>query len=187
MNLKLKKSNNQIYIVDVDAEIVEGDIFAKPNLTELFKCSLQDIESKRYNPNNMGMIKVITTPEQIDIDNLWEKYLEALADEYATKMEGKGYIDSTKSYKSYLQAKQETCFSSMDLIEAVSVNLNSVYKGISIVNHVKLSKIPECGVEIKMEEYKLLCGRDKDGNILYDRAIRPKLTNNKVTITTIIL
>lgn len=124
-------------------------------------------------PNNQIYIvdvndKVISTLEQIDIDNLWDKYLEALAEnkkitaEFKTPLNSKEVDIYTEGFKEgYIQAKKETCFDVKDLnmMYFAALGHNDFNE---FVLKLKIMKIPECKVEIKQ-------------------------TNNKVTITKIIL
>ena len=183
MKLKLKKIENKIYIVDAE----------------------------------VGFYNIpIAIPEQIDIDNLFDKYLEALAgSKYPISKGGLMWMPSTADIttankkEGYLQAKKETCFELEDIVKASQFGANWTYdsKGVFdskereryvkdtmiFIQQLKISKIPECEVEIEMEsvlersEYGM-----PNSNLLhcFPQGIfvsKPKLTDNKVTITKIIL
>lgn len=205
MNLKLKKVNNQIYIVDVDAEInsISSDnLFYNHKLNNIEMTSHLHItvsEPTILEYANDCLYKVIATTEQIDIDNLWDKYLEALAEkEYPILKEGSVWMSSFVEFakldrqKAYIKAKKETSFSESDMIKIFCDGFitegidSSKFKTLSEyalfqIQQVKLSKIPdECGVEVEMQ--------NATGSALLDGFIpMPKLTKDKVTITKIIL
>lgn len=174
MTLKLNKINNQIYIVDVEGEIQIGDLFYLEDAEIVIKY----IDS---NPAKEA-IKVIATPEQIDIDNLFEKWVEALAEKAEQTLPEKvlplyraGIMDG------YIQAKKETCWSDADIKLAHLWGLAGGME--NYLQKLKLSKIPECEVELEMEQ-----SNNKPGtHYAVETKYKPKLTNNKVTVTKLTL
>lgn len=212
-NYKLKKANNQIYIVDVGAEINPNDLFITENNQALIceKVYMTLIYSQNdYGRNKNGCFKVKVTPEQIDIDNLWDKYLEALwiKNWEIVNNKSRGGVNPYAYRLGYLQAKKETSFSESDLLfisekmylfdpnygetenEEDNISFEDRFK--RDIQKLKLSKIPECEVEVETEDY---CQLLKTTDIVYcskcqnvnTKCKRLKLYDNKVTITKLIL
>lgn len=195
MNLKLKKANNQIYIVDVDAEIKSGNKFHYKHFGEdIIGIANENTDLVNLNNPDNYFNKLIAPPEQIDIDNLWDKYLEALAEkeslEWFNKSEFRSDIkaDYYSFKEGYLQAKKETYFNESDLRN--TINALNVYKEEhknsfnvtkwfnSHLQQLKVSKIPECGVELEKEEYI----EENTGSEFKWVNKRPKFTNEKINI-----
>lgn len=201
MKLKLKKISNLLYIIDVEAEIKEGDLFLDKSF------GISKARWNTYEPSPKTQWKVIATPDQIDIDNIFEKWLEALAEKYAVDYFGKKYLLRSdvnrellwkiKSVKdSYFQAKKETPFSEIEIKNAF---IQGKFEGINMlmnedkeyIQQLKASKIPECEVELEMENYcgsPLTTERCPKCIDICDRAyLKPKFAEGKVTVTKILL
>lgn len=176
MNLKLKKVNNQIYIVDVDAKVNRGDVVYNTVSKEIY--TFQEIYVDYEH-------KVIATPEQIDIDNLYDKYLEALAEKVYPDREKDGFQHdfNAEIRQSYLQSKKEASFTESDVKDAYENILRCDEKFCEnfkkFIQQLKVSKITdECGVVVEVET------KDEPsyvfGNFIYKT--KTKLTNGKIII-----
>lgn len=204
MKLKIIKLNSELYIIDVEAKIKEGDLIfwkdpdSETNFLHVIKKFTDNTHIQIPSSNEFGYgdwnleyaYKVIATPEQLDINNLFEKWLEIEAYKTTEKETGNCFVTNEDYTKGYLQAKKETPFSESDLIKVMLIK----HEGLSVeyvIQQLKALKIPECEVEIEMEE---VFKQTEFGmpNINIHNAFpqgtyisKPKFTNGKITVTKI--